>query len=114
MDCPNEFTEAECETQDHNTEDSNTYVQTDTVQSTTTVEIHNTPQEGESTTDDIEQLQNVHKVTFSKTNSTKKSKPSGKKMKHEQKTMVTFMKTPVSHGPKQIVRSHTPPTPPDR
>jgi len=35
-------------------------------------------------------------------------------MKHRQKTMQTFMKTPVSQGPKQIVRSHTPPTPPDR
>jgi hypothetical protein len=54
MDCPNKFTEDECETQDHNTEDSNTDVQTDTVQNTTTVEIHNTTQEGESTTDDIE------------------------------------------------------------
>jgi hypothetical protein len=31
MDCPNKFTEDECETQDHNTEDSNTDVQTDTV-----------------------------------------------------------------------------------
>jgi prolipoprotein diacylglyceryltransferase len=28
--------------------------------------------------------------------------------------METFLKTPVSHGPKQTVRSHTPPTPPDR
>jgi hypothetical protein len=56
MDCPNNFTEDECETQDHNTEDSNTDVQTDTVQNTTTVEIHNTTQEGESTTDDIEQF----------------------------------------------------------
>jgi hypothetical protein len=35
-------------------------------------------------------------------------------MKHGQKTMETFMKTPVSHGHKQTVRSHTPPTPPDR
>jgi hypothetical protein len=52
---PNKLTEDECETQDHNTEDSNTDVQTDTVQNTTTVEIHNTTQEGESTTDDIEQ-----------------------------------------------------------
>ena len=51
---------------------------TDTVQNTTTVEIHNTTQEGESTTDDIEQLQSVQKVTFSKTDSTKNSKASGK------------------------------------
>jgi hypothetical protein len=116
MDCPNKFTEDECEAQDHNTEDSNTDVETDTVQNTTTVEIHNTTQEGESTTDDIEQLQSVQKVTFSKTDSTKNSKASGKKntMKHGQKTMETFLKTPVSHGPKQTVRSHTPPTPPDR
>ena len=28
--------------------------------------------------------------------------------------METFMKTPVSQGYKQIVRSHTHPTPPDR
>jgi hypothetical protein len=43
MDCPNEFTEAECETQNHNTEDSNTDFQIDTdIQNTTTVEIHNT------------------------------------------------------------------------
>jgi hypothetical protein len=44
------------------------------------------------------------------------SKASGKKntLKHGQKTMETFLKTPVSHGPKQTVRSHTPPTPPDR
>jgi hypothetical protein len=35
-------------------------------------------------------------------------------MKHGQKTLETFMKTPVSHGLKQTVRSHTPPTPPDR
>jgi hypothetical protein len=75
-----------------------------------------TTQEGESTTDDIEQLQSVHKVTFSKTDSTKNSKASGEKntMKHGQKTLETFMNTPVSHGPKQTVRSHTPPTPPDR
>ena len=33
---------------------------------------------------------------------------------HGQKTMKTFMMTPVSEGPKQIVRSHTLPTPPDR
>jgi hypothetical protein len=33
-------------------------------------------------------------------------------MKHVQKTMETFIKTPVSHGPKQTVKSHTPPTPP--
>ena len=52
----------------------------DTVQNTTTVEIHNTTQEGKSTTDDIEQLQSVQKVTFSKTNSTKNSKASGKKI----------------------------------
>jgi hypothetical protein len=89
MDCPNNFTEDECETQDHNTEDSNTDVQTDTVQNTTTVEIHNTTQEGERTTDDIEQLQSVQKVTFSKTDSTKNSKASGKKntLKHGQKTI---------------------------
>jgi hypothetical protein len=80
MDCTNKFTEDECETQDHNTEDSNTDVQTDTVQNTTTVEIHNTTQKGESTTDDIEQLQSVHKVTFSKTDSTKNSKASGEKI----------------------------------
>jgi len=67
MDCPNEFTEAEGETQDHNTVDSNTDVQTDTVQNTTTVEIHNTTQEGESTTDDIEQLHSVQNVTSFKT-----------------------------------------------
>ena len=79
MDCPNKFTEDECETQDHNTENSNTDVQTDTVQNTTTVEIHNKTQEGESTTDDIEQLQSVQKVTFSKTDSTTNSKASGKK-----------------------------------
>ena len=48
MDCPNEFTEAEGEAYYHNTENSNTDVQTDTVQNTTTVEIHNTTQEGES------------------------------------------------------------------
>jgi hypothetical protein len=53
MDCPNNFTEDECETQDHNTEDSNTDVQTDTVQNTTTVEIHNTTQEGERGTMDL-------------------------------------------------------------
>jgi hypothetical protein len=35
-------------------------------------------------------------------------------MKHGQTTMETFLKTPVSHEPKQTVRSHTPPTPPDR
>jgi hypothetical protein len=35
-------------------------------------------------------------------------------MKHGQNTMETFMKTPVSQGLKQTVRSHTPPTPPDR
>jgi hypothetical protein len=35
-------------------------------------------------------------------------------MKHGQKTMETFMKTPVSQGLKQTVRSHTPPIPPDR
>jgi hypothetical protein len=51
----------------------------DTGQNTTTVEIHNITQEGESTTGDIEQLQSVHKVTFSKTDSTKNSKASGKK-----------------------------------
>jgi hypothetical protein len=73
MDCPNKFTEDECETQDHNTENSNTDVQTDTVQNTTTVEIHNTTQEGESTADDIEQLQSVQKVTFSKNDSTTNS-----------------------------------------
>jgi hypothetical protein len=50
------------------------------VQNTTTVEMHNTTQEGESTTDDIEQLQSVHKVTFSKTDSTNNSKASGKKI----------------------------------
>ena len=80
MDCPNKLTEDECEAQDHNTEDSNTDVQTDTAQNTTTVEMHNTTQENESTTDDIEQLQSVHKVTFSKTDSTKNSKASGKKI----------------------------------
>jgi hypothetical protein len=83
MDCPNEFTEAECETQNHNIEDSNTDVQTDTVQNTTTVEIHNTTQEGESTTEDIEQFQSVQKVAFSKTNSTKNSKASVKKNYNE-------------------------------
>ena len=116
MDCPNKLTEDKCEAQYHNTEDSNTDVQTDTVQNTTTVEMHNTTKEDESTTDDIEQLQSVHKVTFSKTDSTNNSKASGKKntMKHGQKTMETFMKTPVSHGPKQTVRIHSPPTPPDR
>ena len=116
MDCPNEFTEAECETQNHNIEDSNTDVQTDTVQNTTTVKIHNTTQEGESTTEDIEQFQSVQKVAFSKTNSTKNSKASAKKitMKYGQKTMETFMKTPVSYGPKQTVKSLTPPNPPDR
>jgi hypothetical protein len=31
VDCPNKLTEDECETQDRNTEDSNTDVQTDTV-----------------------------------------------------------------------------------
>ena len=31
------------------------------LQNTTTVEIHNITQEGESTTDNIEQLQSVHK-----------------------------------------------------
>jgi hypothetical protein len=36
MDCPNEFTEAEGEAYYHNTENSNTDVQTDTVQNTTT------------------------------------------------------------------------------
>jgi hypothetical protein len=30
-------------------------------------------------------------------------------MKHGQNTMETFMKTPVSQGLKQTVRSHTPP-----
>jgi len=55
------------------------------------------------------------KATSSKTNSTKNSKASAKKvtMKHGQKTMETFMKTPVSQDPKQIVKSHTPPNPPD-
>jgi hypothetical protein len=107
MDCPNKFTEDECEAQDHNTENSNTDVQTDTVQNTTTVEMHKTTKEDESTTEDTEQLQSVQKVTFSKTDSTKKSKASGEKntMKNGQKTLETFMKTPVSHGP---------PTPPDR
>ena len=105
VDCPNKFTGAEGETQDHNTEDSNTDVMTDTVQNATTVEIHNTTQEGESINDDIEQLQSVQKATSSKTNSTKHSKASA---------METFMKTPVSQGLKQTVRSHTPPTPPDR
>ena len=116
MDCPNEFTEAEGEAYYHNTENSNTDVQTDTVQNTTTVEIHNTTQEGESTTDDIEQLQSVQKVTSFKINSTNNSKASAKKvtMEHGQKKMETFMKTPVSQGLKQKVRSHTPPTPPDR
>jgi len=117
MDCPNELTEAECETQNHNTEDSNTDFQIDTdIQNTTTVELHNTTQEGESRTDDIEQLQSVQKVTSFKTNSTKNSKASAKKvtMKQGQKTMETFMKTPVSQGHKQIFRSHTHPTPPDR
>ena len=87
-----------------------------TLQNTTTVEIHNTTQEGESTSDDIEKLQSVQKATSSKTNSTKHSKASAKKvtMKHGQKTMETFMKTPVSQGLKQTVRSHTPPIPPDR
>jgi hypothetical protein len=80
MDCPNKLTEDKCEAQYHNTEDSNTDVQTDTVQNTTTVEMHNTTKEDESTTDDIEQLQSVHKVTFSKTDSTKNSKASGKKI----------------------------------
>ena len=88
------------------------------LQNTTTVEIHNTTQEGESTNDDIEQLhvQSVQKATSSKTNSTKHSKASAKNvtMKHGQNTMETFMKTPVSQGLKQTVRSHTPPTPPDR
>jgi hypothetical protein len=80
-----------------------TDVQTDTVQNTTTVEIHNTTQEGESTTEDIEQFQSIQKVAFSKTNSTKNSKASAKKitMKYGLKTMETFMKTPVSYGPKQ-------------
>ena len=64
LDCPNELTEAECETQNHNTEDSNTDVQTDTVQNTTTVELHNTTQECESTSDDIEQLQSVQKTNI--------------------------------------------------
>ena len=35
-------------------------------------------------------------------------------MKHGQTTMETFLKTQVSHESKQTVRSHTPPTPPDR
>jgi PDZ domain-containing secreted protein len=62
-----------------------------TLQNTTTVEIHNTTQEGESTSDDIEKLQSVQKATSSKTNSTKHSKASAKKvtMKHGQKTMET-------------------------
>ena len=111
VDCPNKLTGAEGETQDHNTEDSNTDVMTDTVQNATTVEIHNTTQEGESINDDIEQLQSVQKATSSKTNSTKHSKASAKNvtMKHGQNTMETFMKTPVSQGLKQTVRSHTPP-----
>ena len=35
-------------------------------------------------------------------------------MKHGHKIMKKIMKTQVSQGPKQIVRSHTAPTPPDR
>jgi hypothetical protein len=56
------------------------------------------------------------KVTSFKINSTNNSKASAKKvtMEHGQKKMETFMKTPVSQGLKQKVRSHTPPTPPDR
>jgi hypothetical protein len=56
------------------------------------------------------------KATSSKTNSTNNSKASAQNvtMKHGQKTLETFMKTSVSQGPKQIVRSHTPPTLPDR
>lgn len=116
MECPNEFTETDIETQDQNTGNSSTDVQADTVQNTTTVEVHHTTQEVESPTDDIEQIQSVQKTTSSKTNSTKNSKAVAKKvtLKHGQKTMETFMKTPVLQGPRQIIRSHTPPTPPDR
>jgi hypothetical protein len=57
-------------------------------------------------TENVQQLQSVQKVTFSKTDSTKNSKASGKKntLKHGQKTMETFLKTPVSHGPKHTVK----------